>query len=149
VAIASPILVLRGYLFRVYVWAFPVLGFLVLGYYAAVWQSPQVFFGTWVGWVWAGVQITWIVLATWALWAYAYDRPWGLKEKAPWLATVLAGLGLLMVPAFVVFCLLMLFAPERTAWAGPAAVRALTTLPASVALYRLVWGTARQKPQKK
>jgi SecD/SecF fusion protein len=145
VAIASPILVQRGYLFRIYVWAFPVLGFLVLGYYAAVWQSPQQFFGTWVGWAWAGVQILWIVLATWALWAFAYKRPWGLKEKAPWLATALAGLGLLMVPAMVVFCLLMLFAPERTAWAGPAAVRALTTLPASYALYRLVWGTASQK----
>ncbi len=144
-AIASPILVLRGYLFRVYVWAFPVLGFLVLGYYAAVWQSPQQFFGTWVGWVWAGVQIAWIVLATWALWAFAYKRPWGLKEKAPWLATALAGLGLLMVPALVVFCLLMLFAPERTAWAGPAAVRALTTLPASYALYQLVWGAAPRK----
>jgi SecD/SecF fusion protein len=149
VAIASPILVLRGYLFRAYVWAFPVLGFLVLGYYAAVWQSPQQFFGTWVGWVWASVQITWIVLATWALWAFAYDRPWGLKEKAPWLATALAVLGLLMVPAMVVFCLLMLFAPERTAWAGPAAVRILTTLPATYVLCRLAWGTARQKPQKK
>jgi len=149
VAIASPILVLRGYLFRAYVWAFPVLGFLVLGYYAAVWQSPQQFFGTWVGWVWAGVQIAWIVLATWALWAFAYERPWGLKEKAPWLATALAVVGLLMVPAMVVFCLLMLFAPERTGWAGPAAVRALTTLPASYALYQLVWGTARQQPRKK
>ncbi|HUX15709.1 MAG TPA: protein translocase subunit SecF, partial [Phycisphaerae bacterium] len=145
VAIASPILVLRGYLFRAYVWAFPVLGFLLLGYYAAVWQSPQQFFGTWVGWVWAGVQIAWIVLATWALWAYAYGQPWGLKEKAPWLATALAGLGLLMVPTLMVFCLLMLFAPEKTAWAGPAAVRALTTLPASYALYKLVWGAAPRK----
>ena len=149
VAIASPLLVLRGYLFRVYVWAFPVLGFLVLGYYAAVWQSPQQFFGTWVGWVWAGVQIAWIVLVTWALWAYAYGRPWGLKEKAPWLATVLAVLGLLMVPALVVFCLLLLFMPKEMVWEAPAAVRILTTLPASYALYQLVWGTTRQKPQKK
>jgi len=144
-AIASPTLVLRGYLFRAYAWAYPILGLLVLGYYAAVWQSPLEFFGTWVGWAWVGAQILWIVLATWALWAYAYGRPWGLKEKAPWLATALAGLGLLMVPAMVVFCLLMLFAPEKTAWAGPAAIRALTTLPVSYALYRLVWGTVSEK----
>jgi preprotein translocase SecF subunit len=147
--VALPLLVLRDFLFKVYVWAFSILGVLLLGYYAAVHQSPQQFFGTWVGWVWAGVQIAWIVLATWALWAFAYERPWGLKEKAPWLATALAVVGLLMVPAMVVFCILMLFAPERTAWAGPAAVRALTTLPASYALYQLVWGTTRQKPQKK
>ena len=145
VAIASSILVLRGYLFRAYTWAFPIFGLLGLGYYAAVRQSPLEFFGTWVGWVWTGTQILWIVLATWALWAFAYERPWGLKEKAPWLATALAVLGLLMVPASVVFCLLMLFA----GWVGPAVSNVLMTLPVSYALYQLVWGTARQKPRKK
>jgi preprotein translocase SecF subunit len=147
--VALPLLVLRDFLFKVYVWAFPILGVLLLGYYAAVHQSPQQFFGTWVGWVGAGVQIAWIVLVTWALWAYAYGQPWALLEQARPVAIVIAVLAVLVALAFVVFALITLLATGQAAWAGPAAVRALTTLPASYALCKLVLGTARQQTQKK
>ena len=141
IAIASPILVLRGYLFKVYVWTFPILGVLLLGYYAAVYQPAAEFFGSWGGWAWAGGQGLWIVLATWALWAYAYGRPWAVLEKARPVAVVIAGLAVLAAPALVVFALITLAAPaDHAAWAGPAAVRTLTIIPAAYALYRLVWG---------
>jgi len=141
IAIASPILVLRGYLFKVYVWTFPILGVLLFGYYAAVRQSPAEFFSSWGGWVWAGGEGLWIVLATWALWAYAYGRPWVVLEKARPVAVAVAVLAILAAPAFVVFALITLMAPaHHAAWAGPVAVRTLTILPATYALYRLVWG---------
>jgi preprotein translocase SecF subunit len=139
--VALPLLVLRDYLLKVYVWAFPILGVLLLGYYAGVRQWPAEFFSSWVVWAWAGGQGLWIVLATWALWAYAYGRPWALLEQARPVAVVIAALAILAVPSFVIFALITLLAPVHAAWAGPVAVRTLTILPASYALYRLVWGT--------
>jgi len=145
IAIASSVLVLRGYLSRVYVWAYPVLGLLLLGYYAVLQRPPEEFFGSWVGWVWATAQILWLVLAGSGVVAYVEDRPWRVAAKAPWLAKVLAGVGLTALPAFVALCAVMLFSPPHAGWAGPAAIGALVTLPATHALYQLMWGSKAQK----
>ncbi len=143
-AIASPILVLRGYLMRVYAVALPVLGIVVTAYYllsVGFAVSPA-------GGAIVAVWLVWLGLATWGTRAYATDQAWTLQDRAPWLAKGVAGAGLVAPLAFVAMLLVVQFAPEESGWAtwaGPMAVGALFSLPAMFALYRKVYGSFFEK----
>ncbi|MFO8015186.1 MAG: protein translocase subunit SecD [Phycisphaerae bacterium] len=147
IAIASPILVLREYLFRVYVWVYPIVGVGLLAYYVFVWKTPGAFFGTWQGWVWAVLQVGWVAVTWGAVRARADGQTWPLAEKSSVLVKALAAVSLLAPGAAVVLGLLAALArvEARAAWAGPAAVGALVTVPVTWILVRMAWGKAAEK----
>ena len=146
IAIASPILVLREYLFRVYVWVYPIVGVGLLVYYALVWKAPGEFFGTWPGWVWAVLQLGWVAVTWGAVRARAAQTAWPLAEKSPVFVKALAAISLLAPGAAVVLGLLATLArvEARAAWAGPAAVGAIVTIPVTWILVRMAWGKPTQ-----
>ena len=148
IVIASPILVQREYLRKVYAWVYPILMVGLLGYFVFLWKSPGEFFASWTGWVWAAGQLVWTALAWQAASSNAYGRPWMLAVKAPALGRFLAGLSLLVPPATVGLPIALLAAgPGATwvNWVGPAAFGALITCPVTLAMYRLVWGGGAEK----
>ncbi len=147
IAIASPILVLREYLFRVYVWVYPIVGVGLLAYYALLWKAPDAFFGMWIGWVWAVLQLAWVAVTWTAVRARAEGRTWPLAEKSTVLVKALAAVSLLAPGAAVVLGLLATLArvEARAAWAGPAAVGAIVTIPVTWILVRMGWGKAAEK----
>jgi len=142
IAIASPILVLREYLFRVYVWVYPIVGVGLLGYYAFVWKGPAEFFGAWTGWLWMVLQLGWVAVTWWAIRSNAAGEPWPVAEKSPVLVKALAAISLLAPGAAVVLGLMTAMGRSevRSAWAGPAAVGALVTVPVTWVLCRMAWG---------
>jgi len=142
IAIASPILVLREYLFRVYVWVYPIVGVGLFGYYAFVWKGPAEFFGAWTGWLWMVLELGWVAVTWWAIRTNAAGEPWPVAEKAPVLVKVLAAISLLAPVAAVVLGLMTAIGRSevRSAWAGPAAVGALATVPVMWVLCRMAWG---------
>ncbi|MEA3368600.1 MAG: protein translocase subunit SecF, partial [Planctomycetota bacterium] len=142
IAIASPILVLREYLFRVYVWVYPIVGVGLFGYYAFVWKGPAEFFGAWPGWLWMVLQLGWVAVTWWAIRSSAAGEPWPVAEKSPVLVKVLAAISLLAPVAAVVLGLMTAIGRSevRSAWAGPAAVGALATVPVTWVLCRMAWG---------
>ncbi len=144
IAIASPLLVIRTYLLRVYATAYPILGVLLVVYYMA----REEFLTTPLGWVAAVGWLVWLGLAAWATWDYTHERPWPVKEKAHVLALVVAGIGLVAPLAFVGLCIAMLVAANNEllfAAAGPAAIASLFALPAAWVLYRTVFGSLFRK----
>jgi len=147
IAIASPILVLRQYLYKVYVWVYPIVGVGLLAYFACVWETPGEFFGSWGGWVWAVLQLAWVAVAWWIVSHDAYGKVWPPAESSPGLVKALAGVSLLAPLATVGLSAAMLLARGAawTAWAGPAALGALATVPVTWTLYRMTWGTTPQK----
>ena len=147
IAIASPVLVLRQYLYKVYVWAYPLVGVGLLVYFACVWQGPGEFFTSWGGWVWAVLQLAWVAVAWWIVSRDAYGEVWPPAESSPGLVKALAAVSLLAPPAAVGLSVAMLLAraAEWTAWVGPAAVGALATVPVTWALYRMAWGKTARK----
>ena len=146
IAIASPILVLRKYLYKVYVWAYPLVGVGLLVYFAFVWRTPGAFFGSWGGWVWTVLQLAWVAVATWMVSHDAYGKVWPPAESSPGLVKALAAVSLVAPLATVGLSVAMLLArgAEWTAWAGPATLGALATVPATWALYRMTWGGSQK-----
>jgi len=142
IAIASPILVLREYLFRVYVWVYPIVGVGLLGYYAFVWKGPAEFFGAWPGWLWTVLQVGWVAVTWRAVRARAAGEPWPPAETSPVLVKALAAISLLAPGAAAVLGLMTAVGGTagRSAWAGPAAVGALVTVPVTWILVRMAWG---------
>jgi hypothetical protein len=149
IAIASPILVMGGYLRKVYAWAYPVLGLGVLAYYVFVWCPWEGgFFASPAGLVWTVLWLAWLAVVWDATWSEACGRPWALQQKVPALARVLAAAGSLAPPVAVVLGGIAALASKDSsapAWAGPAAFFALATCPATWALWRLVRGKAAGK----
>jgi hypothetical protein len=137
VVISSPILVMRDFLYKVYVWSYPCVGFGLLVYFGFIWETPQRFFGSWVGWVWAALQMAWVLVATWAAWSDAYGRPWALAQKGGGLVRGLMALSVLAPLAAVAFAVIAVISSEAGGWAGPAALGCLMTCPAMYALYRI------------
>jgi SecD/SecF fusion protein len=145
VVVAAPVLVLRPYLMKVHAWAYPLVGVGLMVYYAFGWRTPQEFFGSWPGWVWAVLQLGWVGVTAWSQLCHVYGREWTLARTQPWLMKVLAGIGFLAPPGFVVLSLLVLLAPTGAAyvsWAGPAAFGAFVMLPVTYVLWRRGWGSA-------
>lgn len=141
IAIASPILVMTGYMKRVYAWSYPIVGAGLLAYFACVWMKPDAFFVTPAALAAAVVAIAWIIVATWGAFCITHGRPWTLYTKTPVAARVVAGLSLLAPVLTVVFFAAAVLGTKTTgvaAWAGPAAVGALATCPATYMFYRLV-----------
>ncbi len=147
IAIASPILVLQRYLYKVYVWAYPVIGVGLLIYFACVWKTPGEFFGSWGGWVWAVLQLAWVALAWWIVSHDAYGKVWPPAESSPNFTKALAAVSLIAPIATVGLSAAMLLARAGawTAWVGPTAIGALATLPVTWALYRMTWGEKSRK----
>jgi len=148
ISIASPILVMADYLKKVYAWYYPIIGLVLLGYYAGVWSTPAVFFGSAVGWGWAVLQVGLVIMVTWAIAASAWGRPWSLLVKAPVVGRAVAAISLLApLVAIVLGAIAVLAAKEsgNAAWAGPAAVGALATCPATYLMYKMAWGKEEQK----
>jgi SecD/SecF fusion protein len=137
IVIAAPILVMRDFLYKVYVWAYPCVGLGLLAYFGCIWQRPGEFFGSWVGWVWTVLQIAWVAMATWAVWCDAYGRPWVLGRKAPGLVRGLTALSFVAPFGAVVFSVVAVLSATAGSWAGPAALGCLMTAPATYALYRV------------
>jgi len=148
VAIASPILVMGDYLRKVYAWAYPAISVALLAYFSFVWKAPwDGFFASPAGWAWAVLQLAWTYLVWDACHKLAYGRPWGLAEKAPAAAKAIAAVSLLAAPATVVIAAIAVLAEKGSAaptWAGPLAVLALATCPATYAMMKVVRG----KPAK-
>ena len=145
VAIASPILVMGAYLRKVYAWAYPAIGVSLLAYFALVWTPPWEggFFGSTAGWVWAVLQLAWTYFVWDACHNLSYGRSWGLFEKAPVAARVVAGISILAAPAAVILGGMAALAAKGSgmpAWAGPMAVLALATCPATYAMVKAVRG---------
>jgi preprotein translocase SecF subunit len=147
IAIASPILVLRDYLYRLFVWVYPILGVGLMVYYAFVYETPGEFFGSAVGWVWLVVQLAWVAVATSIVRCDAYGKPWPPAQKSPGLAKALAVVSMAAPLAAVVLVAVMILKPgsSATPWAGPAALGMLATAPVTWALARMAWGSASQK----
>ncbi len=148
IAIASPVLVLRGYLYRVYVWAYPVVWIGLLGYLGLVWKAPAAFFGTWIGWVTTPLALAWLAVTWPVVRKDAYGEAEPLVQRVPIVGHVLTTISLLAPLAAVGFGLATAVAPdgaEWTAWTGPAAVAAVATIPVTWALCRSVWGKAGGK----
>jgi len=147
IAIASPILVLRQYLYKVYVWVYPVVGVGLLVYFACVWQTPGEFFGSWGGWVWAVLQLAWVAVAWWIVSHDSCGKIWPPAESSPGLVKALATVSLAAPLATVGLSTALLLARGAawTAWAGPTALGALATVPVTWALYRMAWGKTGQK----
>ncbi|MCX5672453.1 MAG: protein translocase subunit SecD [Planctomycetota bacterium] len=137
VVISSPILVMRDYLYKVYVWSYPFVGIGLLAYFGFVWQKPGQFFGNWVGWVWAALQVAWVVLATWAAWSDACGRPWLVAQKAPGLVRGLTALSFIAPVGAAALSVVSVVSTTAGNWAGPAALGCLMTCPATYALYRI------------
>jgi len=148
IAIASPVLVLRQYLYRVYVWVYPIVWIGLLVYLAVVWKEPAAFFGSWQGWVCAVPALGWLAV-TWPMVRKdAYGEAWPVAEKAPLLVKVLAAVSLLVPLAAVSFGLATAAAPAGaawTAWTGPAAVAAAAAIPVTWVLCRTAWGKGTGK----
>ena len=145
IAIASPILVLRGYLFRVYVWVYPVLMVGPLAYYIVGQRGAGDFFSSWTGWLWLVVQMGWLALTWPVIWHHTRDRTWAVLEKSPGLAKALAIAALLAPVAALVVGVFLIAGRGGHRWAGPVEIAALATLPVTYALYRLVWGATAKK----
>jgi len=150
VAIASPILVMGDYLRKVYAWSYPAVSVALLAYFGFAWKAPWEggFFASPAGWIWTVLQLAWTYLVWDACHNLSYARPWGLAEKAPAVAKALAGLSLLAAPAAVVLGGIAVLAAKGStapAWAGPMAVLALATCPATYALVKAVRGRTVQK----
>ncbi len=143
IAVASPVLVLRGYLLRVYAYVFPVLGPLaVLGLFLS--EGAR---GAAHAYVLAVVGLAWMGLAAWGTFCYTAEKPWPLAEKSTALAKAVAGMAFLTVPALVVFAFFVQAGPpgeQWELWAGPAAVACLFAVPVIYPLYREVWGAGRK-----
>jgi hypothetical protein len=137
IVIAAPILVMRDYLYKVYAWSYPFVGVGLLAYFAFVWRTPGQFFGSWVGWVWAALQLAWVVLATWAAWCDACGRPWLVAQKAPGLVRGLTALSFTAPVGAVALSVVSVVSTTAGNWAGPAALGCLMTCPATYALYRI------------
>jgi hypothetical protein len=138
IAIASPILVMYDYLHRV-AWAYPVLGVLMLAYFAAVWMKPAEFFAQPAALAATALALVWIVLVTWSAASFAYGRPWVLCSKAPALVRLVAGISLLAPVLTLALAAAAMIATKESgvpAWAGPAAFAALATCPATAVLYK-------------
>jgi SecD/SecF fusion protein len=137
IVIAAPILVMRDFLYKVYVWAYPCVGVGLLAYFGCVWQRPGEFFGGWVGWVWTALQVAWVAVATWAVWCDAYGRAWVLGRKAPGLVRGLTALSFVAPFGAVAFSVVAVLSATAGSWAGPAALGCLMTSPATYALFRI------------
>ena len=145
IAIASPILVLREYLYRVYAWAYPIVGVGLWVYYGFVWMTPGEFFASWQGWLWTVLQLGWVAVAWSVVRKDAYGQPWPPAEKSPMLIQALAGLSLLAPVGAVALGLHAAISDAGAAWAGPAAVGALATVPVFWVLSRMAWGSSARK----
>jgi SecD/SecF fusion protein len=138
IAIAGPILVQRDYLRKVYAAAYPILGLGLLVYFAAGWCPWEGgFFGSPAGWVWAVLQIAWFAVMGWAAWCDAYGKPWPLLATAPAAARAVAWASLLAPAATVILLAIAVISRSHMAWAGPAAVGAVATCPATYALWKM------------
>jgi SecD/SecF fusion protein len=140
IAIAGPILIMTGYLKKVYAVVYPIIVVGLLGYFIAAYEvretSPH------VAWAVIGALLQVIWLGAW--WGAArkfFGRPWPLLEKAPRAAKLLALAGLLAPVATVILAAIAALSrtPGTNAWAGPAAVGALAVWPATFAAYRLAF----------
>ena len=148
ICIASPILVLREYLYRVYSWAFPIIGVGLLAYFCAVWQTPDAFFGSVGGIVWAVLQLAWVGLGWSVLSNHAYGRPWSLAQSSPGAVRALAYLSILApLGAVILFAVAVLAAKGSgaPAWAGPASFGLLASCPITYALWSIVRSMAGKK----
>jgi SecD/SecF fusion protein len=150
VAIASPILVMGDYLRKVYAWSYPAIGVGIVAYYALVWTPPWEggFFGSPAGWVIAILLLAWTYLVWDACHNLSFGRTWNLFVKAPIAARVITGISLLAAPAAVVLAGIAVLAAKSSgmpAWAGPAAVLALATCPATYAMAKAVRRRIDQK----
>ena len=147
IAIASPVLVLREYLYRVYVWAYPIVGAGVVVYYAFVWEGAGAFFGSGAGWGWVVLHVAWVAVTWWAVRKDAYGEPWPVAESQPLVTKALAGISLLAPVVVVVLGLMTAVSRSEgvSAWAGPVAVMAMVTIPVTWALCRMAWGKLAQK----
>jgi preprotein translocase SecF subunit len=145
VAIASPILVMGDYLRKVYAWSYPFIGVGVAAYYACIWTPPWEggFFSSPAGWVIAILLLAWTYFVWEACHNLSFGRTWNLFVKAPSAARVIAGISVLAAPAAVVLGGMAALAAKGSgipAWAGPAAVLALATCPATYAMVKAVRG---------
>jgi len=145
VAIASPILVMGDYLRKVYAWAYPAICAAILVYFAAVWTPVWQggFFVSPAGWVILVLMLAWAVIVWAACHNLSFGRPWTLLAKAPAAAKVVAGICILAVPATLVLggmAVLAAKGSEVPAWAGPLAVLALATAPATYTIVKAVRG---------
>jgi preprotein translocase SecF subunit len=145
VAIASPILVMGDYLRKVYAWAYPAIAVGILAYYAFVWSPSWQggFFGSPAGWVITVLMLAWALIVWEACHNLSFGRPWSLQAKAPAAAKVVAGISVLAAPAAVILGGMAVLAAKGSgipAWAGPAAVVALATCPATYTIVKAVRG---------
>jgi len=140
IAIASPILAMRDYLFRVYNVVYPILAVAVVAYFGFYWTSPLEFFLTPAYLVGTVLGLAFVALSAWATQCHTHHRPWPLQRSAPALASMLGVIGMLAPLAFLGLALVMLGWPTETRWAGPLAFGMLLVFPATFALYHAVWG---------
>jgi len=148
IAIASPILVLRDYLYRVYVWVYPIVLAGVWAYLAFLWQGPAVFFGIWQGWVATVAMLGWLVVTWPFLRRDAQGEVWPIAEKQPMFVQTLAGLSVLGPIGALVLGLATALAPGEAgypAWTGPVAVAAAAVTPLAWALSQAAWGNRSRK----
>jgi SecD/SecF fusion protein len=136
IVIAAPILVMRDYLYKVYVWSYPLLAAGLLGYFVFAMEGPREFFGSWLGWLWAVLQLAWTAVATWVSWSDAYGRPWPVAERSPGLVRGLLALSYLAPAGAIALAVVAVLSAAAMNWAGPAALGCLMTCPATYALYR-------------
>jgi preprotein translocase SecF subunit len=143
IAIASPILVLSDYLKRLYVWSYPLIGVVLLAYYMFWWKTPAEFFGLWVGFVWVALQLVWLGLVFQATRSEVYGMEWKLLRKSDLLARLVALVSMLApVATIFLFAVSVTLAKSVAAWAGPAALGALATCPATYFICHMVWHKA-------
>jgi len=143
IAIASPILVLRRFLFRVYVWAYPVVQVALWAYFALGWRTPAEFFGSWEGWVHTVVHLGWLALTWPVVRRAAAGETWPVLDRSPTLLQTVASVSVLAPVGAVVLGLATAVAPgdaEYTAWTGPATVALVAAIPATWTLARMAWG---------
>ncbi|MCX5683082.1 MAG: protein translocase subunit SecD [Planctomycetota bacterium] len=143
VAIASPILVMGDYLRKVYAWSYPFIGVGVWVYFAFIWAPAWEggFFASPAGWVITVLMLAWTYLVWDACHNLSFGRTWNLFVKAPSAAKVIAGISVLAAPAAVVLGFMAVLSAKASgipAWAGPAAVLALSTCGATYAMVKAV-----------
>jgi len=162
IAVASPILVMRSYLRKVYAWAYPILGAALLVYYGLVWHFPNVVLegqekpvdlhgyfslamaegnttGALVAAVLMVLAAVWFALATWAVVSEAHGRAWPVAAGSPALARMIGAVSILAPLAVVVLFAISMLVPGASAWAAPACGAALATCPATWSLVRMAW----------
>jgi hypothetical protein len=143
-AVASPILVLRRHLMKVYTWFYPALALAVLIYHGPISAGVGAFFASTWGPVWLVIEIVWLALAVAVLYAYNYDKRLPLLATLRWVVKGMATISILIPPALVALGLVAL--KTQLTWATLGAMGCLVSLPLLYVLYKVAWRSNLLEP---